>query len=470
MRLGKIRTVAISVMVLGLMTGCSTQQAGQGGRMGQFQRAVPVEVKKAATEDFGVKLSLSGRLEATAQVSVTPKVSGRIKQIHVKIGDQVKAGQPLVTLDGEEAAIQLQRSQASLLSAQAKYTEALEGTPEETLLQTQNTLAELQNKYNAAKKELERTEALYKEGAISVAEYEKAKDALVSAETSLENQKQKLKADQKGPTKAELDSATAALKQAQADYALAQLDASNLVVKAPIDGTVGTLPVTVGSNVSTNTEITTLINLATLKVKTQATESQVGMFKTGQIVDIHISSANVQTKGTITSVSPLADETKSYPIEIQIPNPNLSLKAGMIASVTMTGEMHKALVVPREAVILQNKENYVYVVDQDKAKQVKVKLGDSDGEKIEVLEGLSGTEAVVVKGQNTLSDGATVTVIDPNQPVNTKGQKGNRQGQGQGQGQRTQEQGNQGQRGPAQGNPGQGNPGADGQQHVSPRG
>ncbi len=421
--LSKWKTAAVSVIILGLMAGCSSQQTGQGARSGQSQRAVPIEVKKAATEDFGVKLSLSGRLEATQQVAVTPKASGRIKQIHVNIGDQVTAGQPLVTLDGEEASIQLQRSQASLLSAQAKYTEALEGTPEETLLQTQNTLTDLQNKYNAAKKELERNEALYEEGAISVAEYEQAKDAMVSATTSLENQKQKLKSDQKGPTKAELDSATAALKQAQADYALAQLDAGNLVVKAPIDGIIGALPVTTGSNISTNTEIAQLINLSTMKVKTQATESQVGMFQNGQTVDVLISSTNVTTKGTITSVSPLADDSKSYPIEIEIDNPNSRLKVGMIASVEMTGELHKALVVPREAVVSKDKENLVYIVEQEKAKQVKVKLGESDGENVEILEGLTGTEEVVVKGQNTLVDGSTVVVIDPNQPVTNQGQK-----------------------------------------------
>lgn len=432
LRWSKWKTVAVSVIIVGLMAGCSSQQTGQGGRFGQSQRAVPVEVKRVVKENFGVKLSLSGRLEATQQVAVTPKASGRIKQIHVNIGDRVIAGQPLVTLDGEEASIQLQRSQASLLSAQAKYTEALQGTPEETLLQTENTLADMQNKYNAAKKELERNEALYKEGAISVAEYEQAKDVLVSAATSLENQKQKLKIDQKGPTKAELDSATASLKQAQADYALAQLEAGNLVVKAPIAGIVGSLPVTTGVNVSTNTELVQLINLSTMKVKTKASESQVGLFQNGQAVDIQISSANVTAKGKITSVSPLADETKSYPIEIEIANPDLRLKVGMIASVEMTGEMHEALVVPREAVVSRDKENFVYVVEQEKAKQVKVKLGESDGEKVEVLEGLTGTEEVVVKGQNTLVDGSTVAVIDPNQPVTNQGQKGNRQQNGQG--------------------------------------
>jgi HlyD family secretion protein len=421
---GKIRYIALAVTIL--VAGCTPSQGNSGARMNQTQRAVPVEVKKAIREDFGLKLSLSGRLEASQQVALTSKANGRIKQIHVHIGDQVKAGQPIVTLDGEEARIQLQRSQASWLSAQARYAEAKEGTPQETLVQTQNSLADLQNKYDAAKKDLERTEILYREGAISVAEWEKAKAALSSASTNLENQKQKLRLDQKGPTQSSLAAAAAALKQAEADYALAQLNAANLIVKAPIDGVIGSLPVTVGANVSSNTEIAQIIDIASMKVKTQATESQVGLFQNGQSVEIRIPSINLTTKGKVLSVSPLADATKSYPIEIEIPNPDLRVKAGMIASVEMTGQLHKALVVPREAVLLRDQQSYVYVVENEKAKQVQVKLGESDGERVEILEGLSGGEDVVVKGQNTLVAGASVVIIDPNN-LNKTDKPGNRQ-------------------------------------------
>ncbi|NGQ97382.1 efflux RND transporter periplasmic adaptor subunit [Brevibacillus sp. SYP-B805] len=418
MRSGKIKNIAVAVTILSLLAGCSPQQGGMGGRNGQMQRAVPVEVKKAVQEDFGIKLSLSGRVEASQQVELTSKTAGRVQQIHVKVGDQVKAGQPIVTLDGEEARIQLQRSQAALLSAQARYKQALEGTPAETLVQSRNSLADLQNKYDAAKKELERNEALFKEGAISAADLEKAKSAFVSAATNLENQKQKLKLDEKGPTQADIDAATAQLKQAEADYELARLNASNLVVKAPIDGTVGSLPVTVGANVSSNTVIASIINLATMVVKTEATESQVGLFQAGQTVDVSVPSVQFATKGKIVSVSPLADTSKTYPIDIEIANPGFRIKAGMIASIEMTGAAHKALVVPREAVIARDKEFYVYVVEEKKAKQVPVKVGESDGQRIEILDGLKGGEDVVVKGQNTLVAGSPVVVIDPNQPVN----------------------------------------------------
>lgn len=417
MRSSKIKTTAAILAIFGLLAGCSPQQGGMGQRAGAAQRAIPVEVKKADKELFGQKLSLSGRLEAKSQVALTSKASGRITQVHVNVGDQVKAGQPIVTLDGEEAKIQLQRSQASLLSAQARYEEAKEGTPEETVAQTQNQLADSQNKYDAAKKELERTEALYKQGAISAAEYEKAKAALDSAAISLENQKQKLKLDQKGPTAASLASAQASLKQAQADLALAQLNASNLVVKAPIDGVIGSLPVSVGANVGSNTEIAQIINMTTMKVKTQATESQVGLFQNGQEVEINVPAVQLTTKGKVASVSPLADSTKSYPIEIEIANPSLKLKAGMIASIEMTGKPHDALIVPREAIISRENQDYVYIVDEQRAKLVLVKRGESDGERVEVLEGLSGGEEVVVKGQNTLADGSSVVVIDPNQPA-----------------------------------------------------
>ncbi|MFY0544995.1 efflux RND transporter periplasmic adaptor subunit [Brevibacillus sp. H7] len=421
MRSSKVKGIAAAVMIFGLITGCAPQQNHSGARFSQSQRAVPVEVKKASREEFGLTLSLSGRLEASQQVAVTSKTAGRIKQIHVNMGDQVKAGQPIVTLDGEEARIQLQRSQASLLAAQARYMEAKAGTPAESLVQTQNSIADLQNKYEAAKKDLERTETLYKEGAVSIAEWEKAKAALISASTNLENQKQKLQLDKKGPTQTSLDAAAAQWKQAEADYALAQLNAANLIVKAPIDGVIGSLPVTVGANVSSNTDIAQIINIATMKVKTQATESQIGLFQNGQTVSIKIPSINLTTAGKVSSVSPLADSTKSYPIEMDIPNPDLRVKVGMIASVEMTGKPHQALVVPREAVISRDKQNYVYVVEAGKAKQVNVKVGESDGERVEILEGLTGGEEVVVKGQNTLVAGSAVVIIDPNGQTQPKG-------------------------------------------------
>jgi HlyD family secretion protein len=385
--------------------------------MGQSQRAVPVEVKKASKENFARKLTLSGRLEASQQVEITSKAAGRVKQIHVKIGEQVKAGQPILSLDGEEVLIQLQRAQAALQSARARYTEALEGTPEESLVQTQNTLADLQIKYEAAKKELERTEALYQQGAISAAELEKARTNFASASTSLENQKQKWKLDQKGPTQSAIDIAAAQVKQAEADYALARLNAGHLLVRAPFDGVIGSLSVTAGGNVSGNTVIAQLINVSVMKVKTQATESQIGLIKTGDSAEVKIPSMGYTTTGKITAVSPLPDSSKSYPIEMEIANPDLRLKAGMIASIEMKGQPRTALVVPREAVISKDQQTYVFIVEDGKAKQVIVKAGESDGERMEILEGLQGGEEVVVKGQNTLVEGMPVAVIDPNNPA-----------------------------------------------------
>jgi HlyD family secretion protein len=417
LRSGKCKVFVIAVTVLGLIAGCAPQQNNPGARMGQSQRAVPVEVKKAGREDFHLAITLSGRLEASQQVEITSKATGRIKQIHVKIGDQVKAGQPILTLEGEEVRIQLQRSEAALQSARARYTEALEGTPEETLVQSQNTLADLQIKYEAAKKELERTEALFRQGAISAAELEKARTNFASASTSLENQKQKLKLDQKGPTRSTIEAALAQLKQAEADYALAKLNAANLVVKAPIDGVIGSLSVTTGGNVSSNTAIAQLINISVMKVKTQATESQIGQIKTGDSAEVKIPSIGYATTGKITAVSPLPDSSKSYPIEMEIANPDLRLKAGMIASIEIKGQPRKALVVPREAVISKDQQTYVFVVAEGKAKQVNVKTGESDGERMEILEGLQGGEEVVVTGQNTLVEGVPVVVIDPNKPV-----------------------------------------------------
>ncbi len=418
MRGRKGKWIAAVTALLVAAAGCSPRTDGAAGRFGQAQRAVPVEVKKVAKEEFALRLSLSGRVEANQQVDQVTKASGRIKEIFVHVGDQVKAGQPIAAIDSDEVRIQVQRSQAALLSAQSRYEEAKEGTPKESVIQTQNVLAELKSSYDQAKTNLERQEALYREGAVSAEDVEKARQQLISASTSLENQKQKLKLDEKGPTAASLNAAAAQVKQAQADLALAQYNLQNLTVKAPIDGVVGDVPVTVGQTVNNGTVVAQILNIAKMKVQVQATESQVGLFSPGQSVDVNIPSIQLKTTGKVVSVSPLANSNKAYPIEIEISNPGLQIKTGMIASVEVKAKPRQSLVVPREAVISQDQNNYVYINENGKAKQVKVQVGESDGQRIEILGGLNGGEEVIVAGQNMLVPDAPVVVIDPNHPAN----------------------------------------------------
>lgn len=418
-----IRMITIGLLAVIVMTGCSSNPENANRRSSQGARAVPVEVKKVAQEEFAVQMTLSGRLEAIQQIDVPSKATARIQQLLVKVGEQVQSGQPIAVLDGQELQIQMQKAQASLLSAKAKYTQATEGTDVETLAQTANSLTDLQNKYNAAKVDMERSETLFKEGAISTTEVEKARLTLATASTNLENQKQKAKQEKKGPTQAELDSATAQLKQSEADYELSQLNVANLTIKAPIDGMVGSLSVTAGDNVSNNSVVAQIINMSTMKVTAKASEGQVGQYQAGQSVTVKVPSANLTVNGRITSVSPMADSSKSYPIEIEVANPDMRAKAGMVASIEMKGNPRKAVVVPREAVITKGQESYVFVVAENKAKQVKVTAGESDGERVEILTGLQGGEDVVVQGQNTLVADSTVAIIDPNQPKETTEKK-----------------------------------------------
>ena len=417
-----IRNFAMGLLTLVVVAGCSANSGSTPNqRGGQASRAVPVEVTKVEEVDFSVPVSLSGRLEASQAVDVVSKATGRVKQVMVKVGDFVKAGQPIIALDGEEMQIEMQRAEASLLSSKARYTSAIEGTDEETLAQSENTLKDLENKYEAAKLELERSEALYREGAISSAEIEQVRMALSTAQINLENQKQRLNLEKKGPSQAELDAANAELKQAEADYALAKLNMQNMTILAPIDGIVGSVAADVGANVSNNGVVGQIVNMETMMVLAKVSEGQVGQFEVGQPVQVTISSADLTVEGAITSVSPVADSTKAYPIEIEIPNQDMKAKAGMVASIEVQGVPRRSLVVPREAVVTRGADSYVFIVEEEKAKQIQVTTGETDGERVEIVTGLQGGEDVVVQGQNTLVTEAAVTVIGPNQPQESTG-------------------------------------------------
>lgn len=107
----------------------------------------------------------------------------------------------------------------------------------------------------------------------------------------------------------------------------------------------------------------------------------------------------------------LKEETRSMLAEVEIPNKEHLLKAGMYASVTVALEEHPdAITVPAEAIITETKKNYVYTVEDGIVRKTLVQIGIDDGIQVEILEGLKGEEMVIVAGTGSVSEGVRVRV------------------------------------------------------------
>lgn len=184
-------------------------------------------------------------------------------------------------------------------------------------------------------------------------------------------------------------------------------------VKAPINGMINNKRVEDGSYLAPGTPIANIVNVNPIRLDVFLTEDQIVTVKPGQKVKI---TAEVlpgkEFQGTVTFVDVQADNTKRFPVQIQLANAN-ALKAGMSGQALFaTSAPVAALAIPRAAFDGSILEGKVYVVKDNHATVRKVKAGNTFGDYVEVLDGLQSGEAIVLTGQINLSDGAEVKVIE----------------------------------------------------------
>ena len=132
-------------------------------------------------------------------------------------------------------------------------------------------------------------------------------------------------------------------------------------------------------------------------------------------VDVYVASASSNKfVGRIAAISPAADErTFTYLVKIEIDNKDSLLKPGMFAQVEFELDTaQNVIVIPRETVLTEGDINYVYIVEEDTAKRIEVKLGLDNGKEAEITEGLKEGMNIVIKGQEYLVDGGKVKVVD----------------------------------------------------------
>ena len=128
---------------------------------------------------------------------------------------------------------------------------------------------------------------------------------------------------------------------------------------------------------------------------------------------------DVAFAGSVARVSPVVDAaTGTFRVVAQFKDDSGKLRSGMFGRVRIVYDQRSdALVVPRAALVGDNKDASVFVVDKDVAKRRKVTLGYADGGQVEIVDGLAEGEKVVTLGQAALRDGAKVQVINPEAPV-----------------------------------------------------
>ena len=199
----------------------------------------------------------------------------------------------------------------------------------------------------------------------------------------------------------------------QLENAKKQLDDTKII--APFSGYITSQTTELGAYVNVATVIAGIADISSLKVVLDVSESSAYQLHQGQQIivttDVH---PEAEYKGTISTISPKASTSHTYPVEVLISNNGKDkLKAGTYLNVSVNmGKSGKSLMIPRDAIVSSVKDPSVYVLAGNTAKLVKITTGRTINSDLEVLGGLNQGDKVVTSGQINLTDGAKVSVIN----------------------------------------------------------
>lgn len=182
-------------------------------------------------------------------------------------------------------------------------------------------------------------------------------------------------------------------------------------VEAPLSGVVGRIYVDLGAAVSPQTPVALVANIDQVRARVDIPEKYISALNTQLLAEVSVDAWPDQVfTGRVFRISPVFDQdTRTAPLEIVVENPDGRLMPGMFARVEiLLKASRQAAVVPREAIMGRGEDTTAYVVQGKTVRLRSVRIGLRRGSRLEVLEGLSQGDMVVVMGQQRLRDGSTV--------------------------------------------------------------
>lgn len=426
---------------------------------------IPVKLASVETERVQETSEFVGSLEAPRGVVIKPEIEGRITQILVQDGARVQQGQVLIRLDSDSTEASRMQAKANLDRAQARLAELEAGTrPEEIALAearlnqaearlanakagaSPEEIAQAQAQVEAAKAEADlaksrvsRYQTLRQQGAISqdvlegyikeersaTAQQQQAErrlEALRKGRSSdidqltaaAEQERQSLNQLKNGPRKEEIAQARSQVSEAAAQVRSSEVQVQNTQIVAPLTGIVGNIPAKVGDFVSKGDTLTTITQNQTLELNLSIPLERGPELRLGQRVEGTDNQGNVLGTGRISFISPQVNSsTQSILAKASFDNTQGQLRDGQFIKAKVIWNTAPGVLIPTTAISRVAGQDFVFVAEgqapsKQIARQKPVKLGEIQGNKYRVIEGLKPGEKIIVSGLLNLADGAPI--------------------------------------------------------------
>ncbi|MCM8762107.1 MAG: efflux RND transporter periplasmic adaptor subunit [Candidatus Omnitrophica bacterium] len=356
------------VILLLIIAGLIRKNSGKTVEQTYEEMPVTVRVSRAETHDIKETLTAAGSIKPFSEVVVYSKTTGVVERIFVVEGQYVKKGEIVAQVDYTKSEITIKQLESQVKAAEANLS--------------------------GLKRDYERMQKLYSEGVISQKKWDDIQTAYDVAMHNLDGLK--------------------------AQLSLAKVHLEDTRVVAPISGTVMKKFIDEGefitdASMMKNAPLVTIADISRVKIVASVAEVELGRIGKGKKAEVRVDAYPEKVfYGEVYKISPFVDPiTRTVEVEILVDNNSQLLKPGMFARSTIILRTHKnAFVVPEKAVFKEEDKSYVLVVDDFIVKKREVKTGMVEDGYIEITEGLSGGEKVVVEGGIGLEDGTKVEVAE----------------------------------------------------------
>jgi HlyD family secretion protein len=409
-----IFAILICMVVLVLYrVWASTQRRVGPQRLGQGE--IPVQVTPVKRGDLTYFFNATGDISPLMQVDLFPKVSGYLEEISVNIGDSVRQGQVIAQIDRSDFLHKVHEMEAKVAQAKAGLDEIEAGTRSEEIRQAEEAVKQAQSRYDNAKTQRERMEALYQKQIISKKDFDNADTECTVCEAQLVSSKERLKQLREGARREEREASRAKLKEMEAVLLQEQTRLQNTTITVPFSGEITHKYVDAGALVSPSTPLVTLVHTETLKVMANVLEKDISLVKLGMKVRIQTEAFPDRSfDGRIIRMNSALDTaTRTLQTEIHIPNAGKMLRPGMFAKIEIAlSNRIGTLTIPKVALVEDEKDRVVFVVENNQALRKSILTGIEQDETVEVLQGLREGDRIVTKGQGSLKDHSVVRVIE----------------------------------------------------------
>jgi len=392
------RTSLAATLALMAAAGCGK------GVSGDAASSKPVKARVVAVQERQVRRSVEavGTLFPYDEVTVGSEVDGKIARVLVDVGDGVALGRPLVEVSPLELRLTAEQQAASLdqVRAQLGLPDGAEGLDDvEQAAEVKRAAADRTD----AGQKFERARSLFEDGLLSRGDFDAAEARSKGAEAAYQMARQNV------------ETLRAQVAQRRAGLAFARKKLADCVIRAPFAGQVKQRLVSVGQYVKVQTPVMVIVNVDPLRVRLQVPEKLAAWVAVGQPATIRVEAWSDRSfEGKVARINPSVDpQTRAFEVEALLANHDGALKPGFFARASIaSSRVDKALVVPADALRYRYGVYKVFTVASRTLKEKEVKLGERQGDLVEIAEGLTTGDsvAVPVPGQE-LRDGAAVEAV-----------------------------------------------------------